>query len=643
MIISADGVAKEAIAKHIHDIAAMKDPGISRCSGNIPRTLWYFLQSADKRFDAVLWVFDKFAATLREFEADKNYFEIILLALKSCTATNPSQLRRAHEIIAATVDANSARTPIRLKNKIIHIFGAAQRVTAAKSVFATLSDADKAQSASSVTAMMRCFVDNAFFGSAMALYSEFEHCANQRGNVRLHALALKTCAETKNFERGHEIARAVPSDAQSVPFRNTLIAFYGRCGDLESAQRVFAELEGDAVTVNAMMDALIENSRCKLALKLYNKFSATAHFKVDVIGQMMALRACSEIGAKALGTEIIERLPTSARRATQIRATMLSFFGSTQQIEKARALFDECERETVLVNALMSAYLASDDGAAALEIYAQCAESALHNDISHSLALRASLATANFQCATAVHAQLKAQPSDRWQRSTSLMVLLIAVYSKLGELAQCDALFRVCEREADREYARFERFELRDAFNAIIDAHGANGDLERALALFGEMKNRERCAPNIATFIILLKSCARCGDVERAEAIWSGAEFIGDDAVRFNAHIVNTLVDCLARRGLLHRAFERIAEFEKFHRERVRADKAEREFDKFNENNRHLMWTSLLAAAAKFNSALFGQFVFDEFAMRFDLDVIEAAPLLLKNIYAAKKLHESTR
>ena len=158
------------------------------------------------------------------------------------------------------------------------------------------------------------------------------------------------------------------------------------------------------------------------------------------------------------------------------------------------------------------------------------------NDVSHILALRASLAVA-------VHSHLRSLSHDRWLRCTPLMVLLIAVYAKLARLSECDALFAQCVRNGGREYARFETLSLREPFNAIIDAHGSNGDIARAQELA-----RTQTPPNIATFVILLKSCARTGDVRAAERIFRN---IGDDAVRFNVHVLSTLVDCFARAGRL--------------------------------------------------------------------------------------------
>ena len=119
-----------------------------------------------------------------------------------------------------------------------------------------------------------------------------------------------------------------------------------------------------------------------------------------------------------------------------------------------------------------------------------------------------------------------------------------------------------------------------------------------------------------------------------AERVWR--KLIGDDAVRFNAHVLSTLVDCLARAGRLCDAFERIAQFEKFHRQRD-ADA----FDAENENNRHLMWTALLAGCAKHHNALLAKHVHDEFAKRFDVNVVESAPLLLKNVYEAQAQMEA--
>ena len=553
-----------------------------------------------------------------------------LLALKCCS--NLGDLQRAHCIMTQRI-LDPDRSTVPLRNKMIEIYGALHRVGAAKDIFESMDNDEKTQS--TINSMMTVFVENRYYGSAFALYDEYGAVHEDRD--RLHNLALKTAIATKDTLRGREIAdKLVAEDrvSRNVQISNSLIKWHGFCGDIESAEAVFEGIEGvdgekkDIVTVNAMMDILIDNSRCKRALRVYNEHSDNGTVKAGThwVTHMLALKACGEIKAIDLGMDIIaNRISESDRlRNTQIVATIISFYGNVLKLDDAVAVFEDIEddeKTVVTVNAMMSSFVANERGEDALDLYGQYLEGAIKlNDISHVLALKACLETANLEKTLEIHYHLEGLDHDRWKRNSSMMVNLITLYGKMGRLDVCDQLFAECLENRGREYAQFETLNINEVYNAMIDAHGNGGDIEMAMTLCSEMES-----PSISTFIILLKCCSRCGDVDTGQRIWS--ELIQRKEDRFNAHIVNTLVDCLARSGFLNLAFERIIDFERYHEDEEEAYP--------NLNNRHLMWTALLGACAKFNDALFAQFVFDEFSRRFDTEVVESAPVLLSNVYGA--------
>merc|ERR1712115_654301 len=107
------------------------------------------------------------------------------------------------------------------------------------------------------------------------------------------------------------------------------------------------------------------------------------------------------------------------------------------------------------------------------------------------------------------------------------MVNLITSYGKDGRLDICDQLFRDCLLNKNNEYAPFVKLNMMEIYNAIIDAYGGNGDIERAIKICKEMEN-----PSIATYIILLKSCSRFGHIEIGEDIWRN--LIKDKSVRYD-------------------------------------------------------------------------------------------------------------
>ena len=86
----------------------------------------------------------------------------------------------------------------------------------------------------------------------------------------------------------------------------------------------------------------------------------------------------------------------------------------------------------------------------------------------------------------------------------------------------------------------------------MIYALGMNGDIEKAKLMFFAVARKSEIVADDRTYILIINACCHCGDVEMALEIWRA--HIPKDEVRFNAHIVSNIAQCLSQQGRIEEA-----------------------------------------------------------------------------------------
>merc|ERR1712154_61895 len=100
------------------------------------------------------------------------------------------------------------------------------------------------------------------------------------------------------------------------------------------------------------------------------------------------------------------------------------------------------------------------------------------------------------------------------------------------------------------------------------------------------------------SFAILLSGCSHRGEVEMAQQIWNDIE---DEETQYDCYVMTSLVDGLARNGLLDEAKEYLQRYESF---------GENKPD-------HVMYMSLLSGCTKFEHKEMAQWVHDRYIEHF--------------------------
>ncbi|XP_052173367.1 pentatricopeptide repeat-containing protein At1g59720, chloroplastic/mitochondrial [Diospyros lotus] len=114
---------------------------------------------------------------------------------------------------------------------------------------------------------------------------------------------LKACAYLFAFSEGRQMhAQVLKLGLDSdVYASNSLIHFYGTCGQLDSARDVFDKMtERSVVSWNVMIDALVQLGEFETALQLFAEMQS--EFNPDAYSLQSVVNACAGLGDLTLGT-----------------------------------------------------------------------------------------------------------------------------------------------------------------------------------------------------------------------------------------------------------------------------------------------------------------------------------------------------
>eukprot|EP01083_Nonionella_stella_P225557 801758_1 len=209
-----------------------------------------------------------------------NKFDICHLAIKACV--NDYNYSKGQHIIDGIPSHYISRSPhgLDIMNTYIAFYGHVGEIDGALNIFNSISDDKK--DIVTINAMMTVCVNNEYYDEALRLYDTITLHSDSKwiANDMTHCLAIKLCACI------HE---------DNIQIQNTLIDFYGHCGDLSNAFKIFDSISDhkkDVVSVNAMMSAYISNGEGMKANQLFNDMK----FKADCKTYSILLNGCSHSG-----------------------------------------------------------------------------------------------------------------------------------------------------------------------------------------------------------------------------------------------------------------------------------------------------------------------------------------------------------
>ena len=265
------------------------------------------------------------------------------LAIKAMTKAKSSKKER--KIRQIWLDSDS----LIVKTSLIDFYGSNSLLDCAVRTFESIDDAKR--DCAVFGAMMAAFLKNSCCQRALALYRNMKIAADEI----CHCLALKAAKKENEIGLGHQIIASIEKP-KSIKFANTLIDFYGHCGDIESAKGIFfgiAPAERDTVCINAMMNALLQNKLNRECLDLFE----SARFEADTVSFTTAIIACTKVSHLQ---SLHSKLDALHCDALPIQISLISQYAKFGHLSVCKEIFDrmkgEFGSEIVLWNAMIASF-----------------------------------------------------------------------------------------------------------------------------------------------------------------------------------------------------------------------------------------------------------------------------------------------
>lgn len=259
----------------------------------------------------------------------------------------------------------------------------------------------------------------------------------------------------------------------------------------------------------------------------------------------LVLRACASLGDLKLGLSVHGLcLKLGFRRSLFVASALVFLYVSFGKIFYAREVFDEMhDKDIVLWTAILAGYAQHGEPILALQVFREMVGSGVELDD----VVMVSLLLACTQLGWLKHGKsVHSWCLRRYSLGLGLNLgnAVIDMYVKCSKLSYGNIVF---DNMNEKDVI---------SWSSLILGYGLSGIVNIALELFDRMCE-EGVKPNSVTFLGVLSACAHGGLLEKARLYFKMME---DSDVKAELKHYASLVDCLARAGLLKEAEKFIEE-----------------------------------------------------------------------------------
>ncbi|EPS62682.1 hypothetical protein M569_12107, partial [Genlisea aurea] len=354
--------------------------------------------------------------------------------------------------------------------------------------------------------------------------------------------ALKACSIFGDVGIGKMIHGFVLKTALNDLFvANTLVDFYCKCGDIDSAVVVFDEMPvRNLVSWNSLMHGFVSDSNYAGAVSLYSRMadSGVVADEATMVNLLQIFKALGDLPrCKTIHGRAVRRGMMSNDLVVN---SLIDGYSKCIRIEYSWRIFSRTGRppDVVTWSTMMSAFTRCGMPLEAIAFY---------GGIQFYVDVRSPVALLNLLEACGAAAEIGSS-----RRAHGLAVRMVPtsdvvfgtailhMYSKCGAV---EASRRAFDEIAEKNVV---------AWSALVAACGLNGRPRDAVSLLSEMR-ADGVEPNAATAVAALSACCRGGLVEEGISIFNAA------AEEPTGEQYSCVADLLARSGYLDEAREFMA------------------------------------------------------------------------------------
>lgn len=385
--------------------------------------------------------------------------------------------------------------------------------------------------------MMAGYAHNGFFAEVLEFFSYMKREKLKINKVSVIS-ALLAASEIRDLEEGkkihdHAIQQHVDSD---ILIATPLMTMYAKCGELENAKNLFAEIRGrDVIAWSAAIAAFAQSGYPGEALAFFRDM-LKHNLRPNRVTLLSVLPACAELFSVRLGKSIhCYAVKFDFDSDLSTGTALLSMYAKCQLFPPALTIFKRMSRKDVVTwNSLITGYAQIGEPFCALEMFCQLRLSGAHADAGTMVGVVSACALlGDLDQGNCIHGLIK---KCAFELDCHVNNALIDMYAKCGSLSMAESLFNETNISKDEV-----------SWNAMIAGYMQNGYAKEAISSFYKMR-LEGLQPNVVTLVSVLPAAAYLATIKEGMSIHAYSILMGFQA---STLVGNSLIDMYSKCGHL--------------------------------------------------------------------------------------------
>lgn len=413
--------------------------------------------------------------------------------------------------------------------KLMSLYGSFGHVRFARVVFDRIPNPDLY----SFKVMIRWYFLNELHSETIMFYNCLRKCLRESDDV-VFSIVLKACCELRDIDEGRKVhCHIVKAGGPDSFVLTSLVDVYAKCGEMDSAQEVFDEIEDrNVVSWTSLISGYVQNNCSEEGLSLFNRMRESL---VDgnkyTLGSLVT--GCGKLGVLHQGKWLHGYMIKAGIDSNSFLATaLLDMYVKCGSIKDARSVFDQSSMiDLVSWTAMIVGHTQSGQPNEALKLF---------TDERWAGILPNSKTVASVLSACA---QLQ---DSRMGRSVHCLATVHGLEDATVKHALID-MYAKCNMIGDSQYI-FESISKKDVitWNSIISGYSQNGYALEALQLFHQMR-LESLSPDAITLSSVITACASITAITIGSSVH--AYFIKEGLSSVNTYVGTSLLNFYAKCG----------------------------------------------------------------------------------------------
>ncbi|CAA0830487.1 Putative pentatricopeptide repeat-containing protein [Striga hermonthica] len=388
--------------------------------------------------------------------------------------------------------------------------------------------------------LLKAYCENSTLRECFSLFSRMRRSSGVIPDRYTFSPLIKSCSNALALREGWIVhGAAVRCGAvEDVFVGSSLIAFYGKCGEIECARRVFDGLPlRNEFSWTALMVGYINSGDMCAARCLFEEMPVRSEATWNAM-----IKGLVKLGDMSSARKLFDEMPV---RSEVSFTTLIDGYAKAGHMAAARSLFDQlAHKDLVSWSALISGYVQNGESGHAVRAFREMCATGLRPDEFVMVGLMSACSQlGSLELARWIESYLM-EPGGSFDLTRAhVAAALVDMNAKCGDLERAARLFEDMPRRDLVSYCSMMQ-------GLCIHGRGAH-----AVPLFDRMI-REGVRPDDVAFTVVLTACGSAGLVDEGCRYFE--MMARDYSMSPNAEHYACMVSLLGKCGKLRDAFELI-------------------------------------------------------------------------------------